>query len=106
MADWFSEPRRSNSGIRRALLAGCVFLAAGVSSAAADSGKVTGVRFWSLGDVTRIAIEVSSDFTFKHNLLDAKQAHQAHRLLAMLSTEAEPGSPVCYSRGQLFIRSI
>ena len=34
-----------------------------------DSGKVTAVRFWSLGDVTRIAIEVSSDFTFKYSQL-------------------------------------
>ncbi len=38
-------------------------------AAAPDSGKVTAVRFWSLGDVTRIAIEVSSDFTFKYNHL-------------------------------------
>jgi len=29
------------------------------------------VRFWSLGDVTRIAIEVSSDFTFKFSQLSA-----------------------------------
>ncbi|HSR06010.1 MAG TPA: hypothetical protein VLM42_02565, partial [Bryobacteraceae bacterium] len=43
----------------------------GVCSAAAapDSAKVTSVRFWSLGDVTRIAIEVSSDFTFKYSHL-------------------------------------
>jgi N-acetylmuramoyl-L-alanine amidase len=39
------------------------------SAAAPDSAKVTAVRFWSLGDVTRIAIEVSSDFTFKYNHL-------------------------------------
>ena len=49
------------------MLAAGVFVMTGVCSTAAapDSGKVTGVRFWSLGDVTRIAIEVSSDFTFK-----------------------------------------
>jgi N-acetylmuramoyl-L-alanine amidase len=39
------------------------------TAAAPDSGKVTAVRFWSLGDVTRVAIEVSSDFTFKYNHL-------------------------------------
>ena len=33
-------------------------------------GKVTAVRFWSLGDVTRIAIEVSSDFHYKSDRLD------------------------------------
>src|ERR1700676_3060157 len=71
MAGWFSEPRRNNPGIRRALFAAGVFLAPVVCSPAAayDTGKVTAVRFWSLGDVTRIAIEVSSDFTYKHSQL-------------------------------------
>src|SRR5579862_8386967 len=70
MPDRFSKPRRNNSGMRRALLAASVFLAVGVCSAATpDSAKVTAVRFWSLGDVTRIAIEVSSDFTFKYSQL-------------------------------------
>ena len=31
--------------------------------------KVTAVRFWSLGDVTRVAIEVSSEFTYKSDRL-------------------------------------
>ena len=71
MADWFSEPRRNKSGIRRTIFAAGVFVTTGVcaTAAAPDSGKVTAVRFWSLGDVTRIAIEVSSDFTFKYNHL-------------------------------------
>src|ERR1700676_5544437 len=71
MADWFSEPRRNKSGIRRTMLAAGVFVVTGVctTAVALDSGKVTAVRFWSLGDVTRIAIEVSSDFTFKYNHL-------------------------------------
>src|SRR5579863_5330668 len=71
MADWFSEPRRNSSGIRRTMLAAGVFAMMGVCAAAPapDSGRVTAVRFWSLGDVTRIAIEVSSDFTFKYNHL-------------------------------------
>ncbi len=53
------------------MLSAGVFVMAGVCAAGAalDSGKVTAVRFWSLGDVTRIAIEVSSDFTFKYNHL-------------------------------------
>ena len=71
MLDRFPESRKNSSGIRRALLASSVFLAVGVCSnaAAPDSAKVTSVRFWSLGDVTRIAIEVSSDFTFKYSHL-------------------------------------
>jgi N-acetylmuramoyl-L-alanine amidase len=57
--------------MQRALIAGGVFLTAAVCSTAAapESGKVTAVRFWSLGDVTRIAVEVSSDFTFKSSAL-------------------------------------
>ena len=53
------------------MIAAGAFLMLGVcaSAASSDSGKVTAVRFWSLGDVTRIAIEVSSDFTFKYNHL-------------------------------------
>ena len=35
----------------------------------ADGSKVTAVRFWSLGDVTRVAIEVSSDFRYKSERL-------------------------------------
>lgn len=75
MLDRFPESRKNSSGIRAALLAAGVFLAAGVSSAAVapDSAKVTSVRFWSLGDVTRIAIEVSSDFTFKYSHLTSPE---------------------------------
>jgi N-acetylmuramoyl-L-alanine amidase len=53
------------------MLAAGVFVLTGVcaTAAAPDSGSVTAVRFWSLGDVTRVAIEVSSDFTFKYNHL-------------------------------------
>ncbi len=40
---------------------------AGANSA---PGKVTAVRFWSLGEVTRVAIEVSSDFHYKSDRLD------------------------------------
>ena len=71
MPDRFPKPRKNSSGIRRAAFASSVFLLVGVCSAAAapDSAKVTAVRFWSLGDVTRIAIEVSSDFTFKYSQL-------------------------------------
>jgi N-acetylmuramoyl-L-alanine amidase len=75
MADWFSKPRKSDPGIRRALLAAWVSLVLGVCSSASaeDSGKITAVRFWSLGDVTRIAIEVSSDFTFKYDQLSSPE---------------------------------
>ncbi len=34
-----------------------------------ETAKVTSVRFWSLGDVTRVAIEVSSDFHYKSDRL-------------------------------------
>ena len=34
-----------------------------------ETAKVTSVRFWSLGDITRVAIEVSSDFHYKSDRL-------------------------------------
>jgi N-acetylmuramoyl-L-alanine amidase len=50
--------------------AGGVVLTAIVCLAAATPpSKVTSVRFWSLGDVTRVAIEVSSDFHYKSERL-------------------------------------
>ena len=52
------------------MLAGAL-LAAGVCQAAgkADPSRVTAVRFWSLGDVTRVAVEVSSEFRYKYDRL-------------------------------------
>jgi N-acetylmuramoyl-L-alanine amidase len=44
----------------------------GVCSAATPSAavsKVTSVRFWSLGEVTRVAIEVSADFKYRSDRL-------------------------------------
>ena len=38
-------------------------------SAPATAGKVTAVRFWSLGEATRISIEVSSDFKYRSDRL-------------------------------------
>jgi len=35
----------------------------------ASSVKISAVRFWSLGDVTRVAIEISGDFKFKTSRL-------------------------------------
>jgi N-acetylmuramoyl-L-alanine amidase len=35
----------------------------------AAQGKVTAVRFWSLGDVTRVAVEVDSDFKYRSDRL-------------------------------------
>jgi N-acetylmuramoyl-L-alanine amidase len=50
-----------------ALLAAGVCLAA--SAADPASAKVKNVRFWSLGDVTRVAIEVSADFKYRQDRL-------------------------------------
>jgi N-acetylmuramoyl-L-alanine amidase len=36
---------------------------------AADFARVTDVRYWSLGDVTRVAVEVSSDFRYRYDRL-------------------------------------
>ena len=63
MAGYISRPR-SNAVF---LLAGAL-IAGGVSVAAPPS-KVTAVRFWSLGDVTRVAVEVSSEFHYRADRL-------------------------------------
>ncbi|MSV35871.1 MAG: N-acetylmuramoyl-L-alanine amidase [Bryobacterales bacterium] len=85
MADWFSEPRPINGAtylrvtrppwLATRVLAASVLLMAGLrlSAASPDPGKVTSVRFWSLGDMTRVAVEVSSDFTFKSQHLSAPE---------------------------------
>ncbi|HEY2843302.1 MAG TPA: N-acetylmuramoyl-L-alanine amidase [Bryobacteraceae bacterium] len=40
------------------------------SGANSPANKVTAVRFWSTGDTTRIAVEVSAEFKFKSDHLD------------------------------------
>jgi len=52
---------------RRGKIALAGFLAAAVCANA--QSKVTSVRFWSLGDVTRVAIQVSSEFHYKSDRL-------------------------------------
>lgn len=53
-----------------ALVAGILPAAALCAGASINApGKVTAVRFWSLGDVTRVAIEVSSEFRYKSDRL-------------------------------------
>ncbi len=50
-----------------------VFVAASLCLSAGTKpapGRVTSVRFWSLGDVTRVAIEVSSDFRYRSDRLE------------------------------------
>jgi len=41
---------------------GCLLAATGLLLAQADAHRVTGVRFWTLGDVTRVAIETDGPF--------------------------------------------
>jgi N-acetylmuramoyl-L-alanine amidase len=78
MADCTSERRSSRHGAGAVWAAGFAALALltpGVSHAgrptqsAPAAGKVTAVRFWSLGEVTRISIEVSSDFKYRSDRL-------------------------------------
>src|SRR5579871_6365904 len=55
---------------RRSRVTGFLAVAALCAGANAPS-KVTAVRFWSLGEVTRVAIEVSSDFHYRSDRLSA-----------------------------------
>ncbi|HEV2198247.1 MAG TPA: N-acetylmuramoyl-L-alanine amidase [Bryobacteraceae bacterium] len=52
------------------LTASAFGLAADRTPDSTDAARVTAVRFWSLGGVTRIAIEVSSEFHFKYEHLE------------------------------------
>lgn len=67
MAGCISGQLLSKRRLAAALLAGVVCSGASVAD---SSSKVTSVRFWSLGDVTRVAIEVSSDFKYRHDRLN------------------------------------
>ncbi len=72
MADCTSERRsklRAGAAVAALALLTGVVSSAGASSnsaktKAAAAGKATSVRFWSLGDVTRISIEVPSEFKY------------------------------------------
>src|ERR1700730_17622266 len=54
---------------RRNRAVGFLLAAAALCSGASAPSKVTAVRFWSLGDVTRVAIEVSSEFHYRSDRL-------------------------------------
>ena len=72
MEGCISKPCRERSNGFIPLLG--LLLVAGAMGKAADApsdpgARVTAVRFWSLGDTTRVAIEVSSEFHFKSERL-------------------------------------
>src|SRR6185295_13925161 len=67
MADCISKPRTSRFRAVPVALAAVVCLLTPLTAAprtAPVQSKVTAVRYWSLGEMTRVAIEVSSDFKF------------------------------------------
>lgn len=64
MGGFISERSRALCGV---VLSAAVCFGASANGA---PGKVTAVRFWSLGEVTRVAIEVSSDFHYKSDRLE------------------------------------
>jgi N-acetylmuramoyl-L-alanine amidase len=65
MAGYTSGPRSRSKLLTSFLLVGVVSFAA----SAKISNKVSGVRFWSLGDLTRVAIDVSAEFKFQSERL-------------------------------------
>lgn len=54
-----------------ACLIACTFSAAGLAAQGSNSGplRVQSVRFWSLGETTRVVIEVSGEFTYRYDRL-------------------------------------
>ena len=65
MAGYTSGPRSRSKLVTGFLLVAVVSFAA----SAKISNKVNAVRFWSLGDLTRVAIDVSSGFKFRSERL-------------------------------------
>jgi N-acetylmuramoyl-L-alanine amidase len=88
MAGCISEPRNKS---RLLLLAGFVCTAL---SFGAPGSKVSAVRFWSLGDVTRVAIEVSSEFHYK-----SERLHNPDRLFF----DVEDARPQMVDKGMYVI---
>ncbi len=66
MAGCILRPRNRSRLITSFLLAAVVCLGETPKVAA---NKVSAVRFWSLGDMTRVAIDVSAGFKFKSERL-------------------------------------
>ena len=61
---------KSRAWERRSRIALAAFFTMAAATPCANAqSKVTAVRFWSLGDVTRVAIEVSSEFRYKQDRL-------------------------------------
>jgi N-acetylmuramoyl-L-alanine amidase len=57
---------RTRAAYLRAWVLGAVLLpVCHAGSADSQAASVTAVRFWSLGDLTRIAVEIDADFTYK-----------------------------------------
>src|SRR5690348_12965401 len=63
----FSQQGRRRKGMAHVRLAALALLP--IVPAARAQQSITAVRFWSLGDVTRVAIEASGAFEFKPNRL-------------------------------------
>jgi N-acetylmuramoyl-L-alanine amidase len=66
MADCTSRQRSRSRLVASLVLAAVVSFAASPKNPAS---KVSSVRFWSLGDLTRVAIDVSADFKYKSDRL-------------------------------------
>ena len=56
-----------NSGSWKNLIAGFVALAGGIAAESPGYLHLNGIRAWSLGEATRIAIEVSGETTYRHD---------------------------------------
>src|SRR5262249_53786769 len=61
-----------SSSFRCYLAASCAMLVSACALAQSPSGRVTAVRYWSLGEITRIAIEIEADgeFHFRSDQLE------------------------------------
>jgi len=65
----FSHPAPAFAGLRRFLFAGWLMLAAACGMSAQEVGVLNEVRFWSAGEVTRVALETSIEARYKFDRL-------------------------------------
>ncbi len=81
-------------------------LATGQEEPGAEPPRITAIRFWSLGDVTRIAIEATGEFHFRSDRL-----HNPERVyFDLIDTQPELGSSVhgtnTIAVGDPFVRKV
>src|SRR5690242_13762506 len=90
MAGCISERRWTKVRLR---FVSCAFLAL-TAFPCLGANKVTDVRYWSVGDVTRIAVEVSGEFRFKTGRIPTPERLYFDLANSVPDSKTKPSVPV------------